>query len=87
MAIVSYAQNYEDVMLWRALSQVKDGFYIDVGANYPNLDNVTKLFYENNWSGINVEPDPEALSELEKNRLRDVNIGVALSDIKVLIST
>lgn len=32
MTFISFAQNYEDVMLWRALGQVKDGFYVDVGA-------------------------------------------------------
>ena len=35
---VSYAQNYEDVMLWRALKHVKNGFYVDVGANDPLID-------------------------------------------------
>ena len=32
MAIVSYAQNFEDVMLARAFPGA-DGFYVDVGAN------------------------------------------------------
>ena len=26
---ISYAQNFEDVMLWRALKHVEKGFYID----------------------------------------------------------
>ena len=42
---VSYAQNYEDVMLWRALKHVKKGFYVDVGANDPKFDSVTQAFY------------------------------------------
>ena len=33
MSFISYAQNFEDVMLWRALKHVENGFYIDVGAN------------------------------------------------------
>ena len=57
MSIVSYSQNFEDVMLWRALKDVENGFYIDVGANHPAIDSVTKLFYENGWSGINIEPE------------------------------
>jgi hypothetical protein len=32
MSFISYAQNHEDVMLYRALREVKEGFYIDVGA-------------------------------------------------------
>jgi hypothetical protein len=29
---ISYAQNYEDVMLFRALKNINQGFYVDVGA-------------------------------------------------------
>jgi hypothetical protein len=46
MSFVSYAQNFEDVMLWRALRDIKGGFYIDVGANSPGMDSVTKAFYD-----------------------------------------
>ena len=35
MTFVSYAQNYEDVMLFRALKHVKQGFYVDVGRRRP----------------------------------------------------
>ena len=34
--MVSHAQNFEDVMLARALRDVEDGFYVDVGAWDPN---------------------------------------------------
>jgi hypothetical protein len=33
MPFISYAQNYEDVILWRALRHVEKGFYVDVGAS------------------------------------------------------
>lgn len=49
MRFTSYAQNFEDVMLWRALKHIKNGFYIDIGGRYPDLDSVTLAFYENNW--------------------------------------
>ena len=32
MSFISYAQNFEDVMLWRALKHISEGFYIDIGA-------------------------------------------------------
>ena len=35
MPFISYAQNYEDVILWRALRDVEHGFYVDVGAADP----------------------------------------------------
>jgi FkbM family methyltransferase len=77
----SYAQNYEDVMLWRALKHVPSGFYIDVGAYSPDLHSVTRLFYEAGWRGINIEPLPKMLDALKARRPHDVNIGVAVSDV------
>jgi len=61
MTFISYAQNYEDVMLWRALKHVERGFYIDVGACSPDQHSVTRAFYEKGWHGINVEPNPESM--------------------------
>ncbi len=78
MSFISYAQNFEDVMLWRALKHIDRGFYIDVGANDPDKESVTKAFYERGWSGINVEPIPQWFERLEKERPRDINLQLAL---------
>ena len=64
-------------MLWRALGHVTDGFYVDVGANDPTLDSVTKLFYDAGWHGINIEPVEQWFKKLEKDRPRDLNIKTA----------
>lgn len=82
--IVSYSQNAEDVRLWRIFRSVENGFYVDVGAADPNVDSVTRLFYEHGWSGINVEPNPcyEALSEV---RRRDVNLRVSVGESEGLV--
>ena len=68
MSIVSYAQNFEDVMLWRALKHVENGFYIDIGANEPTIDSVSKTFYEKGWRGVHVEPSPEFSEKLKIER-------------------
>jgi FkbM family methyltransferase len=78
MTFISYAQNFEDVMLWRALKNVDTGFYIDVGANDPDFDSVTKAFYERGWCGINVEPVPQWFERLQEARPRDINLQLAL---------
>lgn len=65
---VSYAQNCEDVILWRALRHVEHGFYIDAGANDPDMDSVTKAFYERGWRGINIEPIEEWHERLKAHR-------------------
>src|SRR4029078_5513185 len=77
---VSYAQNLEDVILWRALHDVESGFYIDVGASSPVVDSVTLAFYERGWRGINLEPHPEAHAALLSARPRDKNLNMALGD-------
>jgi FkbM family methyltransferase len=78
MSFVSYAQNYEDVILWRALRDVEQGFYVDVGAADPVVDSVTCAFYERGWSGINVEPLEEHFEKLMQARIRDTNLRVAM---------
>lgn len=77
MSFISYAQNFEDVLLWRALQDVPAGFYIDVGANDPVLHSVTKAFYDRGWSGINIEPMPSYGAAFAEQRPRDINLNVA----------
>ncbi|MEW7849684.1 FkbM family methyltransferase [Massilia aurea] len=74
---ISYSQNHEDVLLWRALGHVKNGFYIDVGANDPVEHSVTKAFYDAGWSGISIEPLPSFHPAFEAQRPRDVNLAIA----------
>lgn len=78
LPFVSYAQNFEDVMLWRALRDVEHGFYVDVGAYSPREDSVTLAFYERGWSGINIEPTEDAVRLLQVERPRDTNLAVAI---------
>jgi len=80
MTFISYAQNFEDVMLWRSLGHVSNGFYVDVGAAWPDTDSVTKAFYERGWQGVNIEPNPEHYAKLLECRPNDVNLDLALSD-------
>ncbi|QJE00705.1 FkbM family methyltransferase [Massilia forsythiae] len=79
MTFLSYSQNNEDVLLWRALGHVKpeDGFYIDVGASDPVEHSVTKAFYDAGWRGINIEPLPAHIAAFDEQRPRDVNLAVA----------
>lgn len=78
MTFVSYAQNFEDVMLWRALGTVQHGFYIDVGAHHPDADSVTRAFYDRGWTGINIEPVPTHANRIRAARWRDTTLAVAL---------
>lgn len=79
MFFVSYAQNFEDVMLWRALKLFGPGRYIDVGANHPTHHSVTRAFYERGWRGVNVEPVEHYYSALCEERPEDVNLCLAVA--------
>ncbi len=78
---ISYAQNCEDVILWRALGNVDSGFYVDVGANDPVVDSVTKAFYDQGWHGINIEPVQYWHERLVSERPRDINLRVGASSV------
>lgn len=79
MKMISYAQNYEDVILMRVLASVDKGCYIDVGAQHPVNDSVTKAFYEKGWRGINVEPVDQWFELLQSDRPEDINLQVIVS--------
>ncbi len=80
MTFISYAQNYEDVILYRVLKGVEKGFYVDIGANDPVLNSVTKAFYERGWRGINIEPVRYWFDKLVADRPEDINLNFAISD-------
>ncbi|WP_165931958.1 FkbM family methyltransferase [Neorhizobium sp. JUb45] len=75
---ISYAQNFEDVMLWRALKDIQNGFYIDIGAQDPTVDSVSRGFYEKGWRGVHVEPTPHHAGMLRKDRPDEVVIEAAV---------
>jgi FkbM family methyltransferase len=78
--ITSYAQNLEDVVLFRAFENLKTGFYIDIGANDPVTDSVTKYFYESGWRGVNIEPAKHWYEKVKQDRPRDICLNIAVSD-------
>lgn len=84
MTFISYAQNLEDVMLWRALKHVEHGYYVDVGANDPKHLSITRAFYDRGWHGINI--DPVTFAQLAQERTRDVNLELAVSNTEGEIS-
>jgi len=85
MSFVSYAQNFEDVMLWRALKHVPNGVYVDVGAQHPVVDSVSKAFYERGWRGIHIEPVPAYAELLRKDRPDETVLQVALADAEGML--
>ena len=75
--MISYSQNQEDVVLFRLVQLVPEGFYVDVGAAHPIMDNVTYALYGAGWRGINVEPMKREADLLREVRPRDITCAVA----------
>lgn len=80
MTFISYAQNFEDLTLWRALKLFGPGCCINIGANHPTIDSVTRSFYERGWRGINIEPVLHYHQALCAERPEDINLCVAVGE-------
>jgi FkbM family methyltransferase len=65
-------------MLWRALGHVKNGFYIDVGAQDPLIDSVSKTFYDQGWRGIHVEAAHAYANRLRSARPDELVVHAAV---------
>jgi FkbM family methyltransferase len=77
---VSYAQNFEDVLLHRALHDIQNGFYIDLGAHDPIVDSVSMGFYRLGWRGVHVEPLAAYADALRKERPDEIVIEAAVGE-------
>jgi FkbM family methyltransferase len=75
-----YSQFYEDYILSQVFGGVTSGTYVDVGANDPDAMSVTKYFYLKGWRGVNIEPNPDHRTRLQRSRPEDENVEVGISD-------
>ena len=78
---ISYSANFEDVILHRIFGHQGVGFFVDVGAADPRMENDCKALYDQGWSGINVEPNPTLYQALVEQRPRDRSYGIALGEL------
>jgi FkbM family methyltransferase len=76
----SYSQFAQDLVLRLCyFFNQRSGFYVDIGANHPYSLSNTCYFYKRGWSGINIEPNPDFVESLKKERQRDININCAVA--------
>jgi len=85
-AYESYSIEAEDLVIQRLFDTVifkdrtRTGFYLDIGAFHPIIHSNTYFFYLKGWRGVNVEPNPQYISEFAQLRPEDVTINAGLSD-------
>ena len=80
---ISFAQNGEDVVLWRAFQKMPTGRYVEVGANHPTSSSITRAFYDRGWTGVEIEPVGEFADAYRRARPADTVVQVAVTDADV----
>jgi len=86
-ATKSYSQEGEDIILKRIFEEKKTpGFYIDIGAHHPMRFSSTYYFYKKGWRGINIDAMPGSMKIFKKIRPKDINIEIAISDKKQVLT-
>lgn len=56
------------------------GVFLDVGAHNGIYNSLTKILYDDEWEGYNVEPNIFVFDDLQKNRSRNKNFNIGLSN-------
>ena len=82
MLFLSFSQNFEDFRLSRALANIENGSYIDIGAYDPVHDSVSAHFYEKGWRGINVEPVIERFEKYALLRDEDLTLNFLIGSVE-----
>jgi FkbM family methyltransferase len=77
---LSYSSCFEDLILYHLTKNTGADFYIDIGANDPIRESVTKHFYLNGWTGINIDPLPDKYQALVDDRPKDINLNIGIAD-------
>lgn len=78
---LAYSQDGEDMILRRLFEGRKQGFYVDIGAHHPFRFSNTCYFHRLGWTGLSVDPNPDAMKAFVRERPSDINVCVGVSDI------
>jgi FkbM family methyltransferase len=76
-----FSQEGEDIVLQRIFEGRGPGHYVDVGAHHPRRFSNTCLFHLQGWTGMNIDPNPEAMQLFQSERPRDINLQVGVSNV------
>ena len=87
MGFISYAKNFEDVMLWRALKHIKHGTYIDIGAEHPEIHSASKAFYDYGWRGTHFTDNAQHAARLSQSRPDEEILNIPLDTALKTVNT
>ena len=75
---VSFAFYAEDLILSHMRPRSR-GFYVDVGAFHPQTLSNTYKLYLKGWSGLTIEPNPDAAATFRTTRPRDTHLTIGIA--------
>jgi len=78
---LAYSQDGEDMILRRLFERQSRGFYVDIGAHHPYRFSNTCYFHRRGWTGLNIDPNPDAIEAFRRDRPSDINLCTGVSDI------
>jgi len=78
MSLEFFGQTGEDYLIWKALGEKPNGFYVDVGAADGKKFSNSYFFYKQGWRGICIEPNKESFERLIEKRKEDTCIRCAI---------
>lgn len=76
---ISYAKNLEDIVLARVLGSIERGFYVEIEAQNPMSNSLTRYFYEKRWRGLNITSSQKNYQKLQIHRMWDTNRCIDLN--------
>ena len=72
----SWSQGGEDLTLdLTVLTDIKNGFYLDIGAHDPNRFSVTRRLYQQGWTGIDIDGNSSYEQKFKKFRPKNIFIN------------
>ena len=78
----SYSFEGEDLYINEYFKNIKNGFYVDIGAFNPIRGSNTYLLYKKGWSGINIDADKNSIRMFKILRRKDYNFNFAISSLE-----
>lgn len=78
---ISYSQCGEDLIMNFIFNSLRidKPSYIDIGAHHPFWLSNTFFFYKKGSRGINIEPNPQLITQFYKYRKKDINLNIGIS--------
>lgn len=75
---ISHSQFGEDMIVRSLTSDIKNGFYVEIGAHHPVYISNTHHFHSKGWRGINIDAVPGSMNIFEVLRPKDINIEICI---------